>query len=251
MKLNETFDTVSKEYDQVRLHYPIKMYRTILKYQPISKHDPLLEIGIGTGQGTEYFAKRNNPITAIDPGKALLTIAKDNLKKYSKIKYLNTSFEKARIKKNHFALVYSSQAFHWVNPKVGVQKVYEALRGDGALAFFWNLHSTEKPGPGRDTKKLYRKYKMIPKDRHTADGVINDIKQSGLYENIEYVEIKWTLRYSKTDRLNLLLTYSSIINLPTKQKEGFIQDTIKSLKKYSSPLRIRMTTKLILARKKK
>lgn len=249
MKLKETFNTISKKYDDVRPDYPLLVFKAILKYNPISKTDPLLEIGIGTGKATTFFAKRGNPITAVDPGTNLLNIARKNLSKYNKITYITKSFETAKLPNNHYALVYAGQAFHWIDPVKGLKKVYDILKPGGTLAFFWNMHDSNKPGVGLDTKKLFIKYNLVPENRYTAQGVIKLIKNSPLFTNYKYLETPRIISYSKQHRLKLLQTYSAVISLSPVQKKKFIQETIKSLKKYPSPLRVSVTTKLVMVRK--
>lgn len=250
MKLKETFNIISKEYDDVRPDYPLSVFKAILKYNPISKTDPLLEIGIGTGKATTFFAKRGNLITAVDPGTNLLNIARKNLKKYKKIKYIAKTFESAKFPKNYYALVYAGQAFHWIDPIKGLKKINNIIVQGGTLAFFWNMHDSKKPGVGQDAKKLFIKYNMVPENRYTAQGVIKLIKNSPLFTNYKYLEKPRIISYSKQHRLKLLQTYSAVISLSPVQKKKFIQETIKSLKKYPSPLRVSVTTKLVMVRKK-
>jgi len=249
MKLKHTFDTISKEYDAIRLDYPTAVFKAILKYNPFSAKEPILEIGIGTGIATPFFAKRGNPINAVDPGKKLLAVAKKNLRKYKNIKYMARQFEAAPLPKNHFALIYAAQAFHWVDPKKGLKKVHDALAPGGTLAFFWNKHDSSKPGVALDTRKLFTKYDMVPEDRYTSKKVIAQIKKSPLYTNYKCLDFPRVLRYSKQQRLRLLLTYSSIIALPPQKKKKFLEETIRLMKKYPDPLRVPVITRLILASK--
>lgn len=225
------------------------MFQAICKYQTFKKSDPLLEIGIGTGIGTVPFAERGNPITAVEPGKNLISIAKKRLRKYTNITYVIKSLENAELPDNYFALAYAAQAFHWVDPKIGLDKVYTVLRPGGMIAFFWNTHDPRKPGIARDTRRLYVKYKMKPKKRFTAQGVIQQVKKSPHFSQCRSYDIPWVKYYSKQSRLKLLLTYSAVIALSPQQKRKFIQDTKFTLQKYSSPLKVPMITKLVLARK--
>jgi len=251
MKLKETFSTVPNQYDQYRLQYPAGLFRKILKYANLTPTDKILEIGIGTGIATKQLAKISNPITAVDLSPELIKIAKKRLKRSkSQIKYITKSFEQAPLHNNSFSLAFSATAFHWINPKTGLKRVYALLKQGGTLAFFWIQDNQKIPGPSKDKKQLYTKYKMKPKDRNTAKKVINQVKGSPLFTDIKYYEIPSIFYISKKHRINLLLTFSAVINLSEKNKQAYIKDAKKQLQKYSSPLRVPIITKLILARKK-
>lgn len=250
MQLKQTFDTIAKEYDKARLTYPRAMFTAIRKYQPLHKTDQLLEIGIGTGKATPPFARSGYPITAIDPGRALLNVAKQNLKQYKNTRYINQSFEKASLPNNTFTLAYAAQSFHWVSPTSGLAKLHQVLTDDGALAFFWNIHERGKTGPGEDTRRHYKKYKMIPDKRITHKAAIQSIRQSKLFTDARLLKFHRVVRMSKHQRLALVVSYSAAIALPKAKYEAYIADVKKSLEKYPSPLRIPMTTILVLARKK-
>lgn len=250
MQLKNTFDTISQQYDKARLTYPREIVAAIKKYQSLDKADHILEIGIGTGKATPPFARSGYRITAIDPGKKPLTVAKQNLKQYKNIRYINQSFEKAKLHNELFTLAYSAQAFHWIDPKIGLPKLHNVLTDDGVLAFFWNIHDHQKSGSGEDIRTLYKKYRMIPKKRITHQGAIQSIQQSKLFTDVQIKKFHRVLRMSKRQRLALVTTYSAAIALKKDRYELYVADVNKSLEKYPSPLRIPMTTILILARKR-
>jgi len=250
MKLKETFRKVPELYNSVRLTYPTRLFSEIKKYQPLVRSSALLEIGIGTGKATEPFAKLGCPITAIDLSPELIVIAKKNLKKYKKIKYIAKPFEAVTLPKNKFDFAYAGQTFHWINLQKGFKKIHDSLKQGGSLAFFWNLHDPKKPGVGRDTKNIFKKYRMFRQARMSNAGVINHAKKSKYFTDVTYIEIPWIAIYTKQQRINLLNTYSAVITLSPARKERFFNDIQKSLDKYSSPLHIPITTKLIMARKK-
>ena len=107
MKLKETFSTIAHQYDQSRVDYPPTVFRDIIKYVKLTKKDPILEIGIGTGKATYPFARLKNPILANDISPALVKVAKLKLKKYPNVKYIIGQFENINLPKNNFKLIFS------------------------------------------------------------------------------------------------------------------------------------------------
>lgn len=250
-KLKNTFNKIPADYDKYRLNYPDQVYKTILKYCPLSPTDKILEIGIGSGLATKQFARLGNKITAIDLSPELIKIARKKLKNSnSTIKFIARPYENAKLPENYFRLVYAGQAFHWIDPDIRLKKTHKLLTENGCLAVFWNMHNYKKPGTGKDTKKLFIRYGLKPVKKHNSNDVFNDLKKSKLFENFKYLEIPWVLKVSKKDRVNLVMTYSQVLNMPYEKRRQFKKDLEDSLKKFKNQLNVQIITKLAMVTKK-
>lgn len=248
MELKETFSKIPELYDEVRLSYPAALYRTIRDYAELEPNDPLLEIGTGTGKATVQFAREGNPITAIDLSKELIAVAKKNLKFNKKIKYIARPFEKVILPKNHYALAFSGQTFHWIHYRAGFKKIHDALKPNGTVAFFWNMHNYPKSPFEKEIRRLHVKHNTVH-EKKMASRTITRLRDSSLFTDQTYQVFPWVKYYSKKQYLELLQSFSSIINLPPLRKERFLADVKKVIKKYPSPLRLPMECRLILAKK--
>ena len=128
----KVFDEVAAEYDRNRPTYPAELVDRACQVAGIGDGDRVLEIGCGTGQLTRSLAARGLRVTAIEPGKNLLALARQNLD--GAVEFVNAKFEDASLPREHFAAVFSASALHWVDPTVSWRKIADVLVPRGTLA---------------------------------------------------------------------------------------------------------------------
>src|SRR5579871_1365215 len=136
MEQRFTFDQVANVYRAARPGYPEALIADVVSYAHLKRDDRILEVGCGTGQATESFAKRGFSILAIDPGPEMLHGARESLAGYDNVEFSETTFESWPVRLGEFQLVVSAQAWHWVSPEVRFVRAAQALSPDGSLAVF-------------------------------------------------------------------------------------------------------------------
>ncbi|MFA6272169.1 MAG: class I SAM-dependent methyltransferase [Patescibacteria group bacterium] len=135
-KLGNSFNSVSKSYDRYRPDYPQKLIDDIILYSGIQESSNILEIGTGSGLASEYFLSKGFKLTMLDISKKLIIIAKNKFKKYKDTKYIINSFEKTRLPSKNFDLIFSAQAFHWLDQELSFKKPINYLERVGLWRFF-------------------------------------------------------------------------------------------------------------------
>jgi SAM-dependent methyltransferase len=130
----QVFDDVAAEYDRNRPAYPAELVTRACRVAGIGSGDRVLEVGCGSGQLTRDLAGRQLRVTAVEPGKKLVALARKNLKGLGEVELVNARFEDAALPREHFQAVFSASAFHWLDPGVSWQKVACALAPGGTLA---------------------------------------------------------------------------------------------------------------------
>ncbi len=245
--IGKDFDKVSEVYENVRPDYPIDLIEKIIEFSNLPKHGKILEIGAGSGKATLPFAKYD--ITAIEPSENLIKIAKDKTAEFSNVKYLKSTFEDISIPENHFDLLISGTAFHWVDPRVGYEKAGKVLKQNGSLALFWNKHNYEKIDFIDGILSFYNKYS----DGHytsndSVDEAIRKIEETDIFEPLQQFIYQRNLTYSKENYVKLVGTFGWVISSP--RKEEMLGELRELLKEVSSPLQIPYATVLLITRKK-
>jgi SAM-dependent methyltransferase len=140
------FDRAAEEYERVRPSYPASLVDTACAAAGLSPGSPVVEIGCGTGKLTVALAERELRVEAIDPGTRLLEIARRNTAG-SAVRFRVGRFEDVDLPGGAFDAVFSSAAFHWVDPEVGWSKAAKVLRNGGVLALFTHVRSGMEPEP--------------------------------------------------------------------------------------------------------
>jgi ubiquinone/menaquinone biosynthesis C-methylase UbiE len=130
----KVFDQVAAEYDRRRPAYPDELVDQACHVAGIGSGDHVLEVGCGSGQLTRSLVARGLHVTAIEPGNSLLALARQNLEGAGHVDFVHAQFEDAALPLVRFQAVFSASAFHWIDPKVGWQKVADVLVPGGTLA---------------------------------------------------------------------------------------------------------------------
>jgi len=128
------FDEVADEYDRNRPMYPDELVDQACQVAGIGNGDRVLEIGCGSGQLTRSLVARGLHVTALEPGKNLMALARQNLEGAGAVEFMNARFEDAPCPHEHFRAVFSASALHWVDPKVSWLKIADVLVPGGTLA---------------------------------------------------------------------------------------------------------------------
>ena len=133
-RCGKVFDEIAAEYDRRRPTYPDAFIDQACQVAGIGSGDHVLEVGCGSGQLTRGLVARGLRVTALEPGKNLIALARRNLEGAGAVEFVNAQFEDALLPRGQFQAVFSASAFHWVDPKVSWQKTADVLVPGGTLA---------------------------------------------------------------------------------------------------------------------
>ena len=139
MEQRFSFDQAASAYAKARPGYPDELINDIVAYAALQPSDRIFEVGCGTGQATEGFAKRGYPILATDPGLEMLHGARERLAGVSNVQFLQTTFEAWPVDREAFRLIIAAQSWHWVTAEERFSKAAEALSRSGSLAVFGHV----------------------------------------------------------------------------------------------------------------
>ena len=94
-RYGKVFDEVAAEYDRHRPTYPDELVDQACRVTGIGSGDHVLEVGCGSGQLTRGLAARGLHVTALEPGKSLIALARQNLEGAGEVEFVNAQFEDA------------------------------------------------------------------------------------------------------------------------------------------------------------
>ncbi len=94
----------------------------------------MLEVGCGSGQLTRSLVARGLYVTALEPGRRLISLTERKLGDSGRVDFVNGRFEDVPIPHSHFGAVFSASAFHWTDPDVSWEKAARVLLPGGTLA---------------------------------------------------------------------------------------------------------------------
>lgn len=239
LDLKTTFNSNVERYHAMRPNYPLKLFNKLIADTCLPNHANLLEIGPGTGQATKPLAKRGYNITAVELGDDLAAKARRVLKGYPNVKIVSGAFEDTKLPKNHFDLIYSATAIHWIKPKFRFAKPHQLLKKDGYLAIIHTEHVSDETGDKLffAGQPIYQKY--FAKDKpinKRGDFAPPQLKNLQPPENIDknlflfksFTAFPMAVTYSSDEYTELLATYSPQLALPQTNRTAFLKE-IKQL----------------------
>lgn len=196
----------------------------------------VLEIGSGSGQATKQFEKYNCAIDCVEPGEKLCHLAEKKFADNKKIKIINSYYQDADLMDDHYDLIISATAFHWVPQDIKYKRSFELLKPDGGIALFWNMHpelndtlhdalenAYLQQAPEIHTTLYTPRYKK-PYDQ-SLEG-ISEIEKSGYFSSPVVKHYKWSISYSSQEYISLLSTYANYQRLEREECKRLFDEIV-------------------------
>jgi SAM-dependent methyltransferase len=218
IKRGGLFESSALDYDQFRPGYPSAIISEVVSLSSLRSSSRLLEIGCGTGKATVCFAPRGYMIDCVDPGKKLVGFARRNCRAWPQVNFQIGKFEDVVFEANSFDLIYSAQAFHWVDPEIRMKKVARLLKPGGSFALLQNFPGKEVDPTIEIISAAVQKEsdgKMKPWDYFENLAKLKDeIESAGIFDEASIVRHRWTQQFSAESYAGLFRTYSDFLSLP-------------------------------------
>jgi SAM-dependent methyltransferase len=249
MEARETFNTVAALYDAQRVGYPDALFddlANVLHFEPTHR---VLEIGCGSGQATIGFGARGLDVVAIDPGAALVDIARQKFKELPNVRFEVASFENWPIGGRSFHLVAAAQSWHWVRPDIAFEKASRALTSNGYLAIFGHTPCWPSKLSGV-LEPVYRKFAPElwgpPSENwYLPEGPIPSLYvASGCFGNVTHRRYTWRRQYSPQSLADYLGTRSDHLRLTPERRDKLLSAVASRL---SRDVNVGWETNLYLA----
>ena len=128
------FDARALEYDRYRPRYPGSLFDDIVQLGALRRGAATVEIGAGTGIATAPLADRGLRVTALEPAPAMAAVGAQRLR--DRARFVVGRFEDWT-PEEQVQLVVACNAWHWVDPGIGVQLAARLLPAGGSLALVW------------------------------------------------------------------------------------------------------------------
>lgn len=131
------FDEVAAVYDVGRPRFGAALVSRLASQAGLHAGDHVLEIGAGTGQLTGALLEQGLRVTACEPGTRLAAMLRANFPADAGL-LVETSIFEDIAEDQAFSAIFSANAFHWVDPSVGLPKVRRMLLPGAPLVVTWN-----------------------------------------------------------------------------------------------------------------
>jgi SAM-dependent methyltransferase len=166
------------------------------------------------------------------------------------------AFETWPIEREAFDLVLSAQAFHWIDPVLGLARAAEALKPQGAIALVWHIDRSEHTDFYQATRPLYERFLPSDAQREHVDPLEqramryhDALRQSRAFAGQTTFRHSWQHQYTGPQFLKLLQTFSNHQTLPEPAKTQFFQGMAAELARFGNVVTCHYETLLLVAHK--
>ncbi|MFK0163610.1 methyltransferase domain-containing protein [Rhizobium sp. NPDC090279] len=255
MEQRFTFDGVANLYDDARPTYPDALFDDVIAFAGLEDQDQILEIGCGTGQATQGFARRGLSILALDPGEELIAVARKGLEEFPNVRFVQTTFEAFPGEAANFKLIAAAQSFHWVSPDLRFAKTAAQLTPAGTLAVFGNVPMPSEPPFAEEFADIYARHAPQlsgpPAEAWYLPGgpFVEFLRQSEHFEAQAQRCYRWSRTHTEQSYTDLLRTLSSYRLLPTEERETLLSAIADAITAQGGEFELRYETHLYLARR--
>ena len=255
MEQRFTFDSVASLYDSARPIYPDALFDDVIAFAGLNDTDTVLEIGCGTGQATQGFARRGLSVLALDPGEELIAVARKGLEGFPKVRFAQTTFEAWPGETASFKLAAAAQSIHWVLPELRFAKTADQLAPDGTLAVFGNVPMPATLPLAEQFADIYARHAPQLLGPPAEAWYLPDGPFAQLLRQSEYFKAptqrcyRWSRTHTAQSYTDLLRTLSSYRLLPQEEREALLSEIADAITARGGEFELRYETHLYLARR--
>jgi len=229
------FDDVAEVYDRVRPLYPDRLYSDLFNYIGGDAEEPgtlaTVEIGPGTGQATGALLTRGATVAAVEPGPHLAVFLRQKFTDEPRLVVINERFEDAPLPAEMADLIFAATSFHWVDADLRYPKVLSLLRPGGVLAI---VHPHQIPsevdrGYFAASQPIYDRYFPGVEwndllDPEVTPPEVAEIIDTQAFEQVELFRYRFDQRYTTSEYIDLVRSYSGTNQLKPDAREEFLAD---------------------------
>jgi trans-aconitate methyltransferase len=254
------FGEVAELYDRARPSYPPALIDDVVEAAHVAPPDRALEVGTGTGKATELFAERGVGVLGLEPDPDMASMARHRCAAYADVGIEQSDFERWSSEDRRFPLLFSAQAWHWIDPATRYRRARVALQPGGLLAVFWThpdwRHCALREG-------LSKAYARIGGEASAHGPMHPDIDPPALVTawqaeidtadglgEAETRVYRWTKTYSTEDYVALLSTHSDHLILPAASRGKILEAIAEVIDGAGGSFPMTYATLLCLARAK-
>jgi SAM-dependent methyltransferase len=242
----ESFGTRPQAYDRARPDYPAALINDLVAERPAGG----LDVGCGTGKAARLIVARGVPMLGVEIDERMAAVARSH-----GITVEIGSFETWADDGRRFDLMTCAQAWHWIDPAVGIPKAARVLAPGGRLALFWNFASFD-PSTRSALDAVYRHVApelsehSVVRDGGpaTVTDHLAELRHAEQFADLEHRRYPWTTTYSRGAWLDLVATHSDHATLPAEQLAELLAALGRAVDALGGSVHAEYTTDAIFAR---
>jgi SAM-dependent methyltransferase len=241
----ESFGENAEQYDRARPTYPEGLVDFLMADRPRR----VLDVGSGTGKAGRLFLARGCDVLGVELDARMADVARSH-----GLSVEVAAFEAWDSAGRVFDLLVSGQAWHWIDPAVGLEKAAAVLRPGGRFAVFWNLGELDPPVleaflevHNRLGVETGQSVALGTYTRDGGAGTVAALEAAGAFEHVEVRRYFWELHYSRDEWLDQLQTHSDHRILPADTLNAVLRGIGAAIDAVGGSIPVRYDTMVVTA----
>lgn len=242
------------DYYVARPGYPTELLDAAVEMSGMAEGARVLEVGCGTGELTEWLARRRFDVLALDRSSDMLRFAEERLGDYPNVELRHQDFDQDP-PTDRFDGFFLATSYHWLEPTTRARRCAERIAGDGTLALLWHTHPAPYTGYFERVQPIYQR--IIPEwqppdtpgmTEQKIQGIVDELEAAAVFRSIERRSHDWARVYDRDLYLRLLNTYSDHRLLADDQRSALFAAVSELIDtEYGGSVERPYRTELILA----
>ena len=242
--MTRVFGEVADVYDRVRPGYPAEIASSILAYHG-AEPAQVVEIGAGTGKGTEVLLRLGAPMTCVEPDPRMAAVL---TAKFPQLEVHVGAFERWTPPPGGVPVIGCALAWHWLDPLTRNHRAHAALAPGGTLAVFGHTYGYADPAHADAIGAALRSVDPSVTER-AETWARDDIAGSGLFADVTTEVLRRQAELAKQQYLELLQTFGPYRTKPPELRARGLAAVGSVLDAIGGTVVLDLRTTLVLARR--
>lgn len=226
----DVFNEVAYAYHDVRPNYPKGIIDAFVTFGDIPIGGRVLELGSGTGIATRQLAQQELEVTAVEPGSALMGIARTELERFPNVGFVQGRFLDVADSLGTYDAAVAATSWKWLGDRPAVEeKVHGLLSDDGHLGIIQNTTAvSDENGDAfyQASRPIYANY--LDADPHAVPPTPAELKPDSLDRDLFRLaffgfQVRYD-RFTADQYLDLIGTYGDIIAMEPSARTALQAD---------------------------
>jgi SAM-dependent methyltransferase len=183
------FATKAEYYARYRPSYPTHILDTLEQEWDFSAQNIIVDIGSGTGIGSQMFLDNDNVVHGVEPNTDMRSFAEQWLSSYQNFHSIVGTGEATTLPPAMCDTIVCAQSLHWLDHDSARQEFQRILKPNGFVCIVWNLPERDSAF-GQEYEEILLRYgtdyAQIQSDTWTQRKSIEEFFQSSSIQQYEY-----------------------------------------------------------------
>ena len=239
----DVFGAVADRYHAVRPGYPPQIADAILAYHGATPTS-IVEVGAGTGKGTDVLARIHANLTCIEPDPRMAALL---AARFPHATVHTTTFEQWTPPAAGADILACAMAWHWLDPATRNSRAHAALAPGGTLAVFGHRYDYTDPTLRAAVQAELHRIDPGVRER-PADWFHHDIRRHNRFTDVRADVLRRELPLDKARYLALLSTFGPFLSRSPDQQQRALDGLGRLVDAAGGTVLLDLRTTLVLAR---